>query len=210
MRRRSAIVTVGYLATVMVPQAVWARVDRPPSAARPAAAGDLAATRPYRLKPGDLLSIYVWGEDRLSRDIKVLPDGTISFPLVGQISAMNKLPRDVEAEIVAGLKPKYRDTVPQVTVSVKDAVGMQFSIVGKVKNPGAFTSGRYVNVLEAVALAGGPAEFADMGNVRILRKTDGGLTVMRVRLSDILKGNPSDRDLAGLPQIESGDTVVVP
>ena len=88
---------------------------------------------------------------------------------------------------------------------------MQFSIVGKVKSPGAFTSGRYVNVLEAVALAGGPADFADMGNVRILRKTDDGvLSVIKVRLSDLLKGNPSERDLAGLPQIESGDTVVVP
>ena len=169
-----------------------------------------ATTRPYRIKPGDLLDVYVWGEERLSRDIKVLPDGTISFPLVGQINAANKLPRDVEAEIVAGLKPKYRDTVPQVTVSVKDAVGMQFSIVGKVKSPGAFTTGRYVNVLEAVALAGGPAEFADMSNVRILRKTGSGLSVIKIRLSDLLKGNPSDRDLAGLPQIESGDTVVVP
>ena len=191
---------------MLVPQTGWARTGQ----GRAAAVAETATLRPYRIKPGDVLSIYVWGEDRLSRDIKVLPDGTISFPLVGQISALNKLPREVEAEITTGLKPKYRDTVPQVTVSVKDAVGFQFSIVGKVKTPGAFTSGRYVNILEAVALAGGPVEFADMGNVRILRKSDGGLEVIRVRLSDLLKGNPSDRDLAGLPQIESGDTVVVP
>ena len=62
----------------------------------------------------------------------------------------------------------------------------------------------------ALALAGGPAEFADMGNVRILRKSGGGLAVIPVRLSDVLKGNPSSRDLGGLPQIESGDTVIVP
>ncbi|WP_254602653.1 polysaccharide biosynthesis/export family protein, partial [Sphingomonas bacterium] len=184
-------------------------------AGRQAAAGQQgAAARPYRINPGDELEIYVWGEERLSRDIKVLPDGTISFPLVGQVSALNKLPRDVEEEIVTGLKPRYRDTVPQVTVSVKNAIGMQFSIVGKVKSPGAFTTGRYVNVLEALALAGGPAEFADMSNVRILRKSGNGvgegLSVVRVRLSDVLKGNPSDRDLTGLPQIESGDTVIVP
>jgi polysaccharide export outer membrane protein len=197
---------------MIVPQMVRAGSIGGMAADRASAApvADMSTTRPYRIKPGDVLSVYVWGDDRLSRDIKVLPDGTISFPLVGQISVLNKLPRDVEAEITAGLRPKYRDTVPQVTVSVKDAVGFQFSIVGKVKSPGAFTSGRYVNVLEAVALAGGPAEFADMGNVRILRKTDGGLSVIKVRLSDVLKGNPSERDLAGLPQIESGDTVVVP
>ena len=199
MRRRSLRVAAGVMAGVMA---------MPVTALAQSAA--TATVRPYRIKPGDLLDIYVWGEERLSRDIKVLPDGTISFPLVGQINAANKLPHEVETEIVTGLKPKYRDTVPQVTVSVKDAVGMQFSIVGKVKSPGAFNSGRYINVLEAVALAGGPAEFADMGNVRILRKTGTGLSVLKVRLSDVLKGNPSDRDLAGLPQIESGDTVVVP
>ena len=174
------------------------------------AAGTAPAVRAYRINPGDELEVYVWGEDRLSRVIKVLPDGTISFPLVGQITVAGKLPHDVETEIVGGLRSKYRDTVPQVTVSVKNAVGMQFSIVGKVKQPGAYTTGRYVNVLEALALAGGPAEFADMGGVRILRKSGSGLLVLRVRLSDVLKGNPTDRDLAGLPQMESGDTVIVP
>lgn len=178
----------------------------------PAAAIAQSAAQPraYRINPGDELEVYVWGEDRLRRDIKVLPDGTISFPLVGQINALNKLPSELEREIHNGLKSQYRETVPQVTVSVKNAVGMQFAIVGKVRSPGAFTAGRYVNVLEALALAGGPAEFADMGNVSILRKTGGGLSVIRVRLTDLLKGDPRQRDLAGLPQIESGDTIIVP
>lgn len=194
------MIAAGCIAAIMVPE----------GAAQAGGQAGAAVARPYRINPGDELEIYVWGEERLSRDIKVLPDGTISFPLVGQISALNKLPRDVEQEIVAGLRSKYRDTVPQVTVSVKNAIGMQFSIVGKVKGPGAFTTGRYVNVLEALALAGGPAEFADLSNVRILRKTGTGLSVIRVRMSDVLRGNPSDRDLTGLPQIESGDTVIVP
>ena len=209
VRGLSVITTIGCLAALVLPQTTLARSDRSTRSTTKVAI-ETSVTRPYRIKPGDELSVYVWGEDRLSRDIRVLPDGTISFPLVGQINALNKLPSDVEAEITAGLKPKYRDTVPQVTVSVKNPVGMQFSIVGKVKSPGAFTSGRYVNVLEALALAGGPAEFADMGNVVILRKNDTGLSAIKVRLSDVLKGNPSDNSLAGLPQIESGDTVVVP
>jgi polysaccharide export outer membrane protein len=174
------------------------------------AAAPAPAVRAYRVNPGDELEVYVWGEERLRRDIKVLPDGTFSFPLVGQVNALNKLPREIEQEIYNGLKTQYRDTVPQVTVSVKNAVGMQFSVAGKVRSPGAFTAGRYINVLEALALAGGAGDFADVGNVRILRKTGAGLSVIRVRLSDVLKGNPSDRDLAGLPQIESGDVVIVP
>ena len=206
---RFAVIAVVGCGAMVPAQATMAAAPAP-AAMEGQAAMAPPAVRPYRINPGDELEVYVWGEERLSRVIKVLPDGTISFPLVGQIVVAGKLPRDVETEIVAGLRSKYRDTVPQVTVSVKNAVGMQFSIVGKVKQPGAYTTGRYVNVLEALALAGGPADFADMGSVRILRKTGGGLSVLRVRLTDVLKGNPSDRDLAGLPQMESGDTVVVP
>jgi polysaccharide export outer membrane protein len=68
-----------------------------------------------------------------------------------------------------------------------------------------------VNVLEAIILAGGPAEFADVGNVVIMRKQNDRLETIHVRLTDALKGSPSKRDEAGgLPQLEGGDTVVVP
>ena len=166
--------------------------------------------RAYRINPGDEIEIYVWGEERLQRTVKVLPDGTFSFPLVGQVDALNKLPQDIEGEVSRGLKSQYRDNVPQVTVSVRSATGLQFSVAGKVRTPGAFTPGRYVNVLEGLTMAGGPADFANLSEVTILRKTGGRLSAIKVRLTDVLKGNPSDRDLAGIPQLESGDTVIVP
>jgi polysaccharide export outer membrane protein len=172
--------------------------------------GPATQARAYRINPGDTLEIYVWGEERLQRTVKVLPDGTFSFPLVGQVDALNKLPRDIEGAVSAGLKSQYRDNVPQVTVSVKEASGLQFSVAGKVKTPGAFTPGRYVNVLEAITMAGGPADFANVSGVTILRKSGGHLSAIKVRLSDVMKGDPSERDLAGLPVLESGDTVIVP
>jgi len=167
--------------------------------------------KPYRINPGDDLEIYVWGEERLQREARVLPDGTVSFPLVGQINAANKLPGEIAADITSGLKAQYRDKVPTVTVSVKAPAGLQFSVSGKVKAPGTFTPGRYVNVLEALTMAGGPAEFASIDDVIILRKSgSGGLTSFKVRLSSIFKGNPSARELAEMPQLESGDSVIVP
>jgi polysaccharide export outer membrane protein len=162
------------------------------------------------VNPGDELEIYVWGEERLQRTVKVLPDGTFSFPLAGRIDALNKLPGEIEDAITRGLRNQYRDQVPQVTVSVHNTSGMQFSVAGKVRAQGAFTAGRYVNVLEAIAMAGGPTEFADVGNVLILRKNADRLTTIRVRLTSLLKGDPSGRDIAALPAIESGDTVIVP
>jgi polysaccharide export outer membrane protein len=164
----------------------------------------------YRINPGDELEIYVWGEERLQRVVKVLPDGTFSFPLAGQVDALNKLPRDIEQQIALGLKAQFRDNVPQVTVTVKIASGLQFSVAGKVKSPGTFTPGRYVNALEAVTMAGGPTDFANIAGITILRKANGHLTAIKVRLSDVMKGSPSEHDLSGLPELESGDTVIVP
>jgi polysaccharide export outer membrane protein len=163
---------------------------------------------PYRINPGDELEIHVWGDERLQRDVLVLPDGTFAFPLVGQVNAAGRLPSELERVITAGLQPQYKGPVPQVTVSVKKASGYQFSIVGKVRNPGSFTPGRYVNVLEALAIAGGPSEFANLGNARLIRKMGNRMVVIPLRLQDAMKG-----DLAALneiPRIESGDTLVVP
>lgn len=198
----ACVFAIGNVASV---QPVRAQTD-PAVTALPAA----PPLRAYRINPGDELEVYVWGEERLQRLVKILPDGTFSFPLVGRIDALNKVPGDIELAVARGLKSQYRDNVPQVTVSVKAATGLQFSVAGKVKTPGAFTPGRYVNILEALTMAGGPAEFADLSGVTILRKTGGRLSAIKVRLSDVLKGNPSQRDLSGLPQIESGDTVIVP
>jgi polysaccharide biosynthesis/export protein len=162
----------------------------------------------YRVNPGDDLEIMVWGDERLQRTVRVLPDGTFSFPLVGQVMAAGLLPSDLARIITAGLKPQYRDVVPQVTVSVKNPNGYQFSVIGKVKGPGTFTPGRYVNALEAIGIAGGPTEFAQTSRIRIIRKVGGRVQAIPVRIAAALKGDFSE--ITELPEIQSGDTLVVP
>ena len=172
-----------------------------------------AARGAYRINPGDQIEIYVWGEERLQRTVKVLPDGTIAFPLVGQITVSGQLPRDVESIISERLQPQYRGQVPQVTVSVVAPLGLQFSVMGKVKTPGTFSPGRYVNLLEALSLAGGPITFANLDNVAIYRKGNGdALSVVRVKLSAYLKAGADIRAVSAndIPALNSGDTVVVP
>jgi len=196
---RVLIAIMAYMAVVLsVPSAAWAQAT--PQAAVPGPA--------YRINAGDELEILVWGDERLQRSVRVLPDGTFAFPLVGQVMAAGQLPSDLERIITAGLQPQYRGQVPQVTVSVKNPSGYQFSVVGKVRSPGTFTPGRYVNALEALTIAGGPTEFAQMGNVSIIRKSGQRLHSIRVRLSDALKGDTSR--IAEVPFIQSGDTLVVP
>lgn len=167
---------------------------------------------PYTINPGDEIEVYVWGEERLQRQIRVLPDGTIAMPLVGQVAAQGLLPEQLEAAITRRLATQYRGEVPQVTVSVRNPSGLQFSVVGKVKSAGTFTPGRYVNLLEALSLAGGPADFASLDNVTILRKTPTGTTTIRTRLSSVFRnGVPSTNNTGeSIPPIQSGDTIVVP
>ena len=174
---------------------------------RPAAAPQASA---YRINPGDELEILVWGDERLQRSVLVLPDGTFAFPLVGQVTAIGRLPSEIERLITVGLQPQYKGPVPQVTVSVKKPSGYQFSVIGKVRSPGTFTPGRYVNALEALAIAGGPSEFANTNGARVIRKAGDRLYVVPVRIGDALRGDTARINQTDLPRIESGDTLVIP
>lgn len=166
----------------------------------------------YRINAGDDIEVYVWGEERLQRQIRVLPDGTFSFPLVGRIEAAGKLPYEIETVVSKGLENQYRGQVPQVTVSVTTPSGLQFSVMGRVNAPGSFTPGRYVNLLEALSLAGGPSQFADLDGISIVRKTPSGLTTIRANLGGLFKrtGAADAVSKRAIPNIQSGDTVIVP
>lgn len=162
----------------------------------------------YRISPGDDLEVMVWGDERLQRTVRVLPDGSFGFPLVGQVMAAGLLPSELERVITIALRPQYRDVVPQVTVTVKTPNGYQFSVIGKVKSPGTYTPGRYVSALEAIGIAGGPTEFADINKIRIVRKAGGRVLIIPVQVGGALKGDFSH--LTQIPAIISGDTMVVP
>ena len=166
----------------------------------------------YKINPGDQLAISVWREDQLQRAVMVLPDGTISFPLVGTFKAAGKTPKEVEDLISAGLEENFvGGEVPDVTVAVSSTSGLQFSVIGKVRAPGIFNPGRYVTVLEALSFAGGVTEFASLSNVVVVRKTSDGLVVLPARLSGVLRSRSIDtEDVVALPTIRSGDTIIVP
>lgn len=184
-----------------------------PSVPAPAAARQpTPSVSSYRINAGDQVEIYVWGEERLQRELTVLPDGTIAFPLVGQLRVAGMLPQEVERMVSERLRSQYRGEVPFVTVSVKAPTGMRYSIIGRVRSPGVVAMNRYLTVLEALSQAGGPDEFANVDNIVIVRQTGDRTQSFRVRLGSLLKGSASDRDIAnsGLMQIVPGDVIIVP
>jgi polysaccharide export outer membrane protein len=170
------------------------------------------AVSTYRINAGDELEIYVWGEERLQRQLRVLPDGTIAFPLVGQLRVAGQMPQEVERMVSDRLREQYRGDVPFVTVSVRAATGMRFSVLGKVKSPGIFDATRYLNVLEALSQAGGPDEFANLDNITVIRGSGANAQSFRVRVGQLFRTgvNPQDVQAANLIQIAPGDVIIVP
>lgn len=194
-----AIITTGLPATVL--------------AQNVAAQNSTASQSQYQVNAGDELDVFVWGEERLQRPVRVQPDGTFSLPLAGTIKAAGQNVIEIAAQIRERIAGNYRSAVPDVTVSVRDAAGTRFYVVGKVRTPGGYTSGTPINILQALSMAGGTEEFADIKNAVILRRTPTGQVVEPVKLSTILKGG---RGLnAGnlknpLPILLSGDVLVIP
>jgi polysaccharide export outer membrane protein len=164
----------------------------------------------YTINPGDELQIYVWGEERLQRNVKVLPDGTIAFPLIGQFTVMGSRLSDLETMISERLRNEYRDQVPRVTVSVVQPTGLQFTVLGKVNSPGVFTPGRTVNVIEALALAGGPAPLANLRKITVMRRAGGGIQTYHFNMRKVLKGHSKEVNLKDLQALETGDVILVP
>lgn len=158
----------------------------------------------YLLQPGDLLTISVWKEPDLTSDILVRPDGGISMPLVGAIAAAGHTVEDVRSEIDQRLRKFIPD--PAVTVIVKQTLGDQIFVIGKVNRPGQYPLNRPVDVMQALSIAGGATPFASLNGIRVLRRSGQSQLVMPFRYSDVLHG----RNLTQNIVLQSGDTVVVP
>lgn len=157
----------------------------------------------YEIGPEDLLEIYVWKEKDLQREVLVRPDGWLTFPLVGNISAKGKTAQVLQEEISARLRKYIPD--PNVSVSVKKVASYKVFVIGKVNKPGEYMVGRFVDVIQALTLAGGLTPFAD-NKIKILRKEDGKESVFLFDYSDIRKGRNLEQNII----LKSGDVIIVP
>lgn len=158
----------------------------------------------YRIGPEDVLHISVWKDEDLDRKVLVRPDGGISFPLVGDIQVSGRTPLEVQDEIRNRLARYVPDA--EVTVSVEKISGYTVFVLGEVKEPGQHTLGRYVDVVQALTLAGGTTPYASESKIRVLRRQDGREVVYRVNFTDIKRGRNLQQNII----LQSGDVVVVP
>ncbi len=162
------------------------------------------AEREYRISAEDVLEISVWKEPDLQREVTVRPDGGVSFPLAGNVIAAGLTPRELEANITEALVSYIPDAV--VSVSVISIQGLRIYVSGKVQNPGQFVVGRYVDVLQALTLAGGLTPFADEKGIQVIRRTPNGDKVFEFNYAQVKKGRKLEQNIV----LETDDVVVVP
>jgi polysaccharide export outer membrane protein len=124
----------------------------------------------YKLGPGDVLTIRVFGEDDLSREkIRLTDTGTLFLPGAGEIAVLGKTLGEVERLAVERLKGRILVN-PQVSVFVEEY--RPFFINGMVDRPGGYPFQPGLTVRKAAVLAGGFKERASLKKIFLIRADD--------------------------------------
>jgi polysaccharide biosynthesis/export protein len=177
---------------------------QPTAFAPPAASGGSASlsNSDYLISPQDILEISVYQAPTLSRSVQVDGTGRIVMPLIGAVEAGGKSAPQVEKIIAGKLGAKFMQS-PQVSVFVKEAVGQRVTIEGAVKKPGVISLKGPTTLLQALALAEGTNDVADIGSVTVSRTSGQQRVSQKYDVTAIREGR------AGDPQVFGGDTISV-
>ena len=147
--------------------------------------------------------VTVWKEPNLSGNLPVRPDGMVSLPLIGDITASGKTPMALSDEITTRLKKFIND--PLVTVSVLAVNSKHIFLLGEVGHVGQFPLTPGMTMLQAIAGAGGLTPYANAKHIYILRTENGKQKKIPFNYRKAVKdGNQQGVELV------AGDTIVVP
>ena len=164
----------------------------------------LAAEPSYQLNPGDNLLVSVWKEDALQKEVRVLPDGSVTFPLAGRVEVGGVDTLEAAKRIAAALKEYIPD--PNVTVVITGIEGNRAYVLGKVPKPGPVVMTGPITVLQALSMAGGLDKFADESAIKVVRRNGDAQEILPIVYKDLIAG----RDMTTNLQLKAGDTLLVP
>lgn len=179
----------------------------PPPAGSPAQAPALEGVplaSDYQIGPQDVLGVVFWREPEMSGDVTVRPDGRITLPVIGEMTAAGLHPDALQKEIKTAAAKYLAD--PNVAVVVRAINSRRIFVTGRVTTPGSHPLTGPLTVMQAIALAGGLTEYADAKNITVLRTRGGQSQTLKFNYKDVVKGKNLEQNIQLLP----GDTVVVP
>ena len=178
------------------------------SAARPAfpAGGGASAPAGYVLGPNDYVGVEVFGEDDLRTNGRLNPEGNLSVPLLGSVHLAGLTLTQAASKLTELYGRDYLVN-PKVNVVLQGYAKRRFSILGQVGRPGSYempeSSPGGIDLLEAIALAGGYTRIAAPERITVRRQSANGDQVFKVNAKKFNKGG------GGGFRVEPGDTITV-
>ena len=166
----------------------------------------LIVTQDYWIGPEDVLDITVWRNADLSKEVTVRPDGRISLPLIGDISAVGKTASQLSEDISSRLK-EYKEN-PQVSIVVKEVNSYAIYVLGEVAKPAKYPLKTKTTLLQAITLAGGFTPTAARNKIVVFRFVKDGTGQIKIKAGydDIVLRDGSKQNI----ELKPGDQIVVP
>jgi polysaccharide biosynthesis/export protein len=165
-------------------------------------AGEYTGMSEYRVGAQDLLEVAVFQVADLNRTVRVNSNGRISLPLIGDVQAGGRTVQELESEIAKRLTETYLQN-PQVTVFVKEYTSQRVTLEGAVNKPGIYPVTGKTSLLQAIAMAEGVTDLANLDGVVVFRTIGGKKMAAAFSLEQIRAGDAPD------PAIYGDDIVVV-
>jgi polysaccharide biosynthesis/export protein len=161
----------------------------------------------YTIGPEDVLGINFWRDTDMTGDVTVRPDGKVTLPLIGELTAAGLTPEQFKDEVHKAATKYVKDPETiSVNVIVRTINSRKVFITGQVGNPGAYPLMGDRTVMQLIALAGGLNEYAKKKNITITRIENGKTISLKFNYDDVSKGKNLQQNV----MLKPGDTVVVP
>jgi polysaccharide biosynthesis/export protein len=162
-----------------------------------------SASGTYLLGAGDLLSIQVFDNDKISTRGRVRADGKLAMPLLQDLEVAGKSPLQIAGEVEKRLRDGNLVVSPRVNVVVDEVPQVQITVIGAVSRAGNFAMNPGTGVAEALASAGGLTDYAHKDRIFVVRKLP---KAVRIRFTF---ASLTDLGPAGTFRLQQGDIVVV-
>jgi protein involved in polysaccharide export with SLBB domain len=172
----------------------------------PASTGGVSVPAGYILSPNDQVAVEVFGEDDLRINGRLTPEGNLNVPLLGSIHLAGLTPTQAASRLTELYSRDYLVN-PKINVTLVSYGSRRFTILGQVGHPGIFemppTSPEGIDLLEAIAMAGGYTRIAAPERITVRRHSASGDQILKVNAKRFTKGK------GGGFRVEPGDAITV-
>jgi polysaccharide export outer membrane protein len=202
---RVPVVLLTIAITIIFPRPCFAQQEPPSSAGLKACPGD------YVIGPEDVLDIAVWSNTELTRTVPVRPDGKISLPLLNDVQAAGSTPMQLRKILTESLAEYIAS--PIVSVIVREIHSFKVTVIGQVKTAGRYELKSRATIVDVLAMAGGPTDYADRGKILVLRQQGASIQQIPFALERLTKSGSAPAARTGIDTnicLMPGDIIVVP